>query len=133
MTRSLFVLAHSAARHGAIEAVKRAPEGYLVEIRPKTRTLPQNAHLWALLTQVSREVVWCEQHLPPEDWKHIFTAHLKKQRLIQGLDGEMVVLGSSTSRMTKTEMIDLIELIYSFMVERGLQVDKPIKIDLTDL
>lgn len=126
MTRCLFVLAHSAARNGALEAVKQAPDGYLVEIRSKTRTLPQNAHLWALLTQVSREVVWCEQHLPPEDWKHIFTAHLKKQRLIPGLDGEMVVLGSSTSTMSRKEMADLIELIYSFMVEQGLQVDKPV-------
>lgn len=126
MSRLLYVLAHSAARMGAIEAVKQAPDGYLVEIRPKTRTIPQNAHLWALLTQVSREIVWLGQKLPPEDWKHIFTAHLKKQRLIPGLDGEMVVLGSSTSTMSRKEMADLIELIYSFMVEQGLQVDKPV-------
>lgn len=43
-----FVLAHATARQLAIEAVRNAPDGYVVEVKPKTRSPEQNALLHAL-------------------------------------------------------------------------------------
>jgi hypothetical protein len=79
-----------------------------------------------MLTDVSRQVEWYGQQLAPEDWKHVFSASLKQQRAVPGLDGGFVVLGQSTSRMTIREMSDLIELMLAFGSERGVKWSDPV-------
>lgn len=116
-----FILAHDMARKNAMEAVKTAPQGHVVSIKAPTRSLMQNNRLWALLTDVSRQVEWYGRKLSPENWKDIFTAALKKQDVVPGIDGGFVVLGMSTSKMTKTEMVDLQELISAFGSERNVK------------
>jgi hypothetical protein len=91
-----------------------------VEIRPARRSTEQNSKLWAMLNEVATQVEWYGQHLSPEEWKHVFTASLKKQRVVPGIDGGFVVLGLSTSRMSKAELSELIELILAFGAERGV-------------
>lgn len=120
MTKQLFILAHSEARRRACEAIQHAPDGYAVKIQPPTRSLEQNAALWAALSDVAEQVEWYGRKLTAEDWKHVFSASLKKQDVVPGLHGDFVVLGVSTSKMTKAEMSDLIELIRAFGVERGV-------------
>lgn len=121
MSKRLFVLSHDLARQRAIEAVKDAPAGYAVTLAEPTRTSDQNARLWASLTEVSRQVEWYGKRLTPESWKHVFSAALKKQEVVPSLDGTgFVVLGTSTSRMSKREFSDLLELIAAFGAERGV-------------
>ena len=116
-----FILAHPEARRRAIEAVQNAPDGYAVTISEPTRSLEQNSRLWASLTDVSEQVDWYGKKLAPEDWKHVFTASLKKLEVVPNLDGTgFVALGTSTSRMSKREISDLLELIYAFGAERGV-------------
>lgn len=91
-----------------------------------TRTLDQNAKMWAVLTDISRQVQWPVdgrmQYLDPDDWKHVLSAGLKKhQRVAQGIDGGFVILGQRTSRMTITEMSELIELCHAFGAEHGVR------------
>jgi hypothetical protein len=95
----------------------------VLEVREETRTDAQNRRLWSLLGEVAKQVEWHGQKLSADDWKHIFSASLKKQRAVQGLDGGYVVLGLSTSKMTKGEMVDLQELISAFGAERGVIFD----------
>lgn len=95
------------------------------EAKP-TRSLEQNSRLWALLTDVSRQVQWPVdgklQHLSTEDWKDIFTAaHTKGQRVAQGVEGGFVMLGARTSRMKVGEMCDLQLLIEAFGADHGVQ------------
>ena len=118
--RRVFILAHPQARANAIEAIRQAPDGYRVEVKPQNRTLEQNARMWAMLTELSRQVVWHGQKLSAENWKDVLTAALKRQQVVPGVDGGFVVLGTSTRRMTKGEMSDLIELITAFGVEHGV-------------
>ena len=92
-----------------------------LELRPEKRSTPQNRKLWAMLGEIAKQVEWHSQHLDAEDWKHILTASLKKQRSVSGIDGGFVVLGTKTSRMTKTEMSDLIELMHAFGAEHGVR------------
>lgn len=87
-------------------------------IRLATRSDAQNRRLWAMLTDISQQVEWHGVKLSPEDWKHVFTASLKQQRAVPGLDGGFVVLGQSTSKMTKAEMSELQELMAAFGAER---------------
>lgn len=118
--RRIFILAHPQARANAIEAIRQAPDGYRVEVKPQNRTLEQNARMWAMLTELSRQVVWHGQQLSAENWKDVLTAALKRQQVVPGVDGGFVVLGTSTRRMTKGEMAELIELITAFGVEHGV-------------
>lgn len=87
--------------------------------RPR-RTLSQNDKLWPMLTDVSRQVEWYGKYLRKEDWKEVFTASLRQQRAVPGIEGGFVVLGTSTSRMDKRTFSDLIELIYAFGAEHGV-------------
>jgi len=60
--------------------------------------------------------------MEPEDWKDVFTAALRKHhRIAEGIDGGFVFLGMRTSKMTKEQMIELIELMYAWGTERGVE------------
>ena len=116
-----YIMSHELARQRAIDAVRNAPAGYVIEIREPTRTLDQNALLWPLLTEVSRQVDWYGQKLTEDEWKDVFTAGLRKQKAVPGIDGGFVMVGSKTSRMNKREFSELVELIYAFGAERGVK------------
>jgi hypothetical protein len=124
MSRALYVMTDKipAVRLNALEAVKKAPDGWVVEIKQKTRTLEQNALLWSLLTDLSEQVEWYGHRLSPEEFKDLLTAGLRKSKVIPNMDGSgFVILGQRTSTMTKAEFSDLIELIYCFGAERGVK------------
>ena len=89
------------------------------------RTPNQNAKLWPLLRDIKTQVDWYGYKLTEEDWKHVFTASLSKQTAVPGIDGGFVVLGQSTSKMSKDRFRDLIELIYAFGSERHVQWSEP--------
>lgn len=120
--KKLFCLSHDIARARAIDAVRDAPKGYVVRVEPPTRTVEQNDRMWALLTEVAEQVDWHGQKLSKEEWKDVFTAALKRQKVVPGLDGGFVVLGSRTSKMPKAEISDLMELISAFAAERGVEM-----------
>ena len=101
----------------------------VLEVKKETRSSEQNRRLWAMLTEVSQQVDWYGQKLSAEDWKHVFTASLKKQRAVPGIDGGFVVLGQSTSKMTKAEMTELQDLIEAFAAERGIVFEPERMID----
>lgn len=118
--KRIYRLVHETARKLAAAQCQLAPDGYIVEIKPATRTLDQNARLWAMLTDVSQQVDWYGRKLSNEEWKHVFSASLKRQDVVPGLDGGFVALGQSTSKMTKRELGDLMELISAFGVQHGV-------------
>lgn len=93
----------------------------VMEIRPEKRSDAQNRTLWSALRDVSQQVNWHGNKLTDEEWKHVFSASLKRQKVVPGLDGGFVVLGQSTSRMTKGEFSDLMELIWAFGNERDVK------------
>jgi hypothetical protein len=126
MTKRTFVLVHSEARRRACQAIGEAPDGYAVTLAEPTRNLEQNARMWAMLADVSAQVEWYGKRLTSEDWKHIFTSSLRRLEVVPNLDGTgFVALGMSTSRMSKREMADLIELMFAFGAERGVAWTDP--------
>lgn len=108
-----------------------ANESHRVEIKPvpDRRSNSQNRKMWAMLNDIARQVTWpingVRDYITPEDWKDLITAGLAKhQRIAQGLEGGVVMLGSRTSRMTKKELAELIEYIYATGTERGVVWDE---------
>lgn len=108
-----------------LDAALQGSRRWVLSIKPETRSLQQNARLWAMLTDISQQVDWYGRKLTPENWKHIFSAALKKQDVVPGLDGGFVVLGLSTSKMTVGEMADLQTLMEAFGAEKGVRFTAP--------
>lgn len=92
-----------------------------IECRAEKRSDPQNRRMWALLTEVSQQVDWYGQKLAPEEWKDVFSAALKKQKAVPGIDGGFVILGQRTSKMSRAEMSEMQTLIEAFGAQRGVQ------------
>lgn len=91
----------------------------LVVTEADTRSLDQNAKLWPMLSDISKQVEWHGMKLKPEEWKDMFSASLKQQKVVPGIDGGgFVVVGMSTKKMSKKVFSDLIEIIYAFGSER---------------
>ena len=121
-----FILAHDIARQGAIRCVQEAPQGFSVTVAEPRRNLEQNARMWAMLADISEQVVWHGKRLTSEDWKHVFTSGLRKLEVVPNLDGTgFVALGLSTSRMSVREMADLITLMSAFGDEREVVWSEP--------
>jgi len=117
--KQTYILAHPIARQRAIDAVKQAPDGFVITVAEATRNLEQNAALWAILHEISEGVDWHGRKLSPTDWKNVFTASLRRMDVVPNLEGTgFVALGQSTSSMGKREFSDLLELANAFAAER---------------
>ena len=101
--------------------LEAAPDDCVVTFKEPTRSLEQNARLWAMLTDVAEQVNWYGKKLTADDWKTVFTASLRQTRVVPTIDGAgFVPLGMSTSKMSKAELGALMDLIDAFGAERGV-------------
>lgn len=99
-------------------------------LRERKRSLPQNAKLWACLQDVAEQCEMVINGRPckasKEDWKTLFSAALAREnRMAIGIDGGVVILGVSTSRMRKSEFSDLLELIQAYGAEHDVVWSDP--------
>ena len=95
-------------------------------IKKNRRSVGQNSLMWALLSDISHQVEWHGEKMSKKDWKWVFTAAIRRQRMVPGVDGGMVFLGEPTSGMSKKEMSDLIELVCAFGAEHGVEWSDPL-------
>lgn len=81
--------------------------------------------MWAMLRDLSQQVVWHGQKLHEAEWKDVMTAALKRQKVVPGIDGGFVVIGARTSKMPVAEMCELIELVEAFGTQQGVRFSAP--------
>jgi hypothetical protein len=99
----------------------QAERKFVLSVKQATRSTEQNRRLWAMLNEISQQVEWYGQKLTPEEWKDVFSAAMKRTKVVPGLDGGFVVCGQSTSKMTKAEMSEMQTLMEAFGAERGVK------------
>jgi hypothetical protein len=92
-----------------------------VSINDEKRSDASNRRMWAMLRDVALQVDWYGQKLKDEDWKHIFSASVEKQRAVPGLDGGFVILGLSTRKQSQKWFSDMFEVMEAFAAERGVK------------
>lgn len=120
----IFRLVHATARQRAQEAVKSAPDGYVVRISEPSRTLEQNDALHAILTDISKSWQWAGMWLTVEEWKRLMVAAWMRAtgrnvRLVPALDGQgFDALYQRTSKLGKAEMSELLDFVQAWAAER---------------
>ncbi len=67
MSRYLITIHSTADRERAVQIVNAAPFGSRVEVKSAKRTLPQNDRMWAMLTEIARQLPWHGTKLRPDD------------------------------------------------------------------
>lgn len=127
MSRAFLVLWNDEIRAKAIDWIKRAPKETRLTFQGPRRTLPQNAKMHAMLTDIATQLVWHGVKLTPDDWKLMMLDGLKRElRLVPNINGDgFVNLGRSSSDLTVDEMTNLIELIFEFGARHGVVWSDP--------
>lgn len=127
MSRATIIVRGDADRARAIRWTQLAPSGTRIEFKATKRTIPQNDRMWAMLTDVADQLKWHGLKLSTEDWKLVFLDALKREvRMVPNIDGNgFVNLGRSSSDLSKAEMRDLIEIIFAFGANHGVQFNEP--------
>lgn len=104
-----------------------ADDGMVVTFKEPSRSLEQNARMWAMLGDVAAQVIWYGKKLTAEDWKTVLTASLRQTRVVPTIDGDgFVPLGMGTSKMSVTEMKALLDLIDAFGSQQGVEWSEPV-------
>jgi hypothetical protein len=131
VSRALLVLANKAIREKAARWVAELPEGTRVTFQEPKRTLPQNARMWASLTDISTQVEHFGRRYPTDTWKCIFLHALGREtQFVPSLDGnDSVAIGQSSSDLSVREMADLLEVIYAFGAANGVVFQEPLRQD----
>lgn len=123
MSRATIVLSNDFQRAKAIGLISRAPAHTRLDFKAARRTLPQNAHLWALLTDIARQADHHGRKYTANQWKVIFLHALGREvQFLPALEGaEFVPYGQSSSDLSKDEMSNLIDLILAWGAEHEIE------------
>jgi hypothetical protein len=113
-------------RGRAVRWIETAPDGTVVEFKQKGRSNDQNAAMWSVLTQINRQ--------RPTHNGVKMSAVLWKAVFMQALGAELVMLptleggglfpfGHRSSKLTKDEMSNLIELMLAWAATEELVIE----------
>ena len=122
MSRAMIVLRQLADRQRAARWAMTAPWGTRIEWREAKRSTEQNSRMWAMLTDVSKQVKHHERVYSPEDWKCLFMHALGQEvRFLPALNGQgFVPIGYRSSDLSKAEMTELMDLMEAWGAEHGV-------------
>lgn len=121
MSGQTVILNGRSAKQLAHAMIEQAPPGAVLNVREASRTLDQNAKLWAMLSDVSRAKPEGRKHTT-EMWKALFMKACGHHvQFLEGLDGEPFPVGFRSSRLTKAQMCELIDFIDAWGSERGVR------------
>lgn len=85
-----------------------------VEFGPD-RNDEQNDKMWAMLTDIAKQVTWYGKTYNKDQWKDILTGSFKSCEFVPNTEGSgFVAIGLSTSKMGKKKFSEFIEFIRAF-------------------
>lgn len=119
----------------AVRAVKVAPDGYVVTVRPPRRSLDQSAKFHALCADIARaRPEYAGIKMDADDWKALLIlSHATatkgeggKLRLVPDLEGEgYVQLRESSARMSVARSSSLIAYVEAWAAKQGIPLHDP--------
>lgn len=117
------------------EAFAKRP-GSRVEIKGPKRSTDQNAAMWAMLGDISAQLLWQvdggRRLLDVEEWKLVMLDALRREhrdqmKLVPNTDhtGFVNISGTSSSDLEHAEMRDLLTIIRAFGDQHGVAWSEP--------
>jgi hypothetical protein len=127
MSGQTVILVSDTQRDFAKRLIDMAPQNAVVNIKERKRSNEQNALMWVLLSDVSRAKPQGLTH-STDLWKCLFMEACGHEvQFMEGLNGRPFPVGHQSSKLTVPQMRDLIEFIYAWGSENGVQFsEKPI-------
>lgn len=113
-------------RQRAAQGVYAAPDGYVLELREPKRSDEQNDALHGLIDQIMKQrPVHFGARMDKDKYKRVFMQALGTElTMLPTLDGDgFFPMGASTSKLTKGEFSQLIELILAWCAREGLTIE----------
>lgn len=113
-------------RGRAVRWIENAPDGTVVEFKQKGRSNDQNAAMWSILSQINRQrPVHNGVKMSAVLWKAVFMQALGAELvMLPTLDGDgLFPFGHRSSKLTVSEMGDLIELMLAWAATEGLTIE----------
>jgi hypothetical protein len=113
-------------RGRALRWVEQAPFGTVVEFKQKGRSGDQNSAMWSILTQINKQrPVHNGVKMSAVLWKAVFMQALGAELvMLPNLDGDgLFPFGHRSSKLTVSQMSDLIELMLAWTAQQGLVIE----------
>ncbi len=107
-------------RDVAKQMVDNAPDGYVLEVRPPKRSLDSNRYYWAVLGDISEQMVVGKAY-EPSIW-HVYFKQLFLPDLMQELpDGSLSIVPPSSTKLTQKEFSEYLEKVVKWALEHDVK------------
>ena len=138
MERKTFILVHDIARQRAVQAVREAPDGWVVLVREPRKSRDQEEKYHAMIGDIAKQWRFCERLWDAEDMKRLLIDQFRRDTLkdpdftelwksvsavdmAPAIDGTGVVaLGFQSRRFPKKLASAFIEWLYAFGEENAV-------------
>lgn len=144
--KQLYRLVHPTARQLASRACIQAPDGFIVEIKPPSKSRDQEAKYHAMFADVARQVEFMGSMRDVETWKRLLVDAFARVKaadndpvqgigaIVPNLDGTgFVQLGVQTRRFSKRHASEFIEFMYAWGADRNVQWTDPAPQGIEDI
>jgi len=100
----------------AKQLVETADDGMVLDIRKPKRSLEQNRYYWAILSDISEQVVPGKDY-EPSIWHEYLRALFLPERMIELPDGSVKMIEASTAELRKDEFTQYLEKVIKWALE----------------
>ncbi len=107
-------------RNLAREMVDNAPDGHILEVRPPKRSLDSNRYYWAVLGDISEQVVPGKSY-EPSIWHEYLRALFLPERMVELPDGSIKMLEPSTSELNQATFSEYTEKVVKWALEHDVR------------
>ena len=107
-------------RNLAREMVDNAPDGHILEVRPPKRSLDSNRYYWAVLGDISEQVVPGRSYEPSVYHEYFRTLFLP-ERMVELPDGSLKMLEPSTSELNQSSFSEYVEKVVMWALQNDVR------------
>lgn len=132
MKKIKFQIINNQVKQNAIDCIRDLPvdeqRPLIVEAKPRTRSLDQNAKLHAMFSDFAKSgLLFAGKARSLEEWKVILISGHSiatggQGEVIAGIEGELICIRESSAGMTVGRMASLIEYVTAYATEKGVQL-----------
>jgi hypothetical protein len=107
-------------RNLAREMLDNAPDGHILEVRPPKRSLDSNRYYWAVLGDISEQVVLGKAY-EPSIWHEYLRALFLPERMVELPDGSLKMLEPSTSELNQSSFSEYVEKVVMWALQNDVR------------